>query len=122
MKRLLNLLLLFGLLAGALWMFEIKTDSEDLAALIAQKRREIVAERDKISILEAEWSLLNRPERLQRLSEQFEDELQLQIPDLWQIVKLTDVPPRALYIDETGEAGQTGGQVAGIVTTGGGAP
>jgi cell division protein FtsL len=68
MLRFVNLCLLLGLLTVAYVIYEVKYASRGLEEEIAVLKKDIEAERDSIAVLRAEWSLLNRPERIERLA------------------------------------------------------
>ncbi len=62
--------LLFLLLAGAfsLVMFSVKYEVQDLEVELSQLNRSIIADRQAIHVLKAEWSHLNNPQRLRLLA------------------------------------------------------
>lgn len=66
--RSLTLFLLTGLVALSFVIYEIKYDTREMEDRVASLRLEIQKERDAIAILRAEWSHLNRPERIERLA------------------------------------------------------
>ena len=71
MLRFVNICLVLGLVALAYVIYEVKYESRALDAEIAQLQEDIEAERDGVAVLRAEWSLLNRPERIERLAEKY---------------------------------------------------
>jgi cell division protein FtsL len=68
MLRFVNVCLLLGLVALAYVIYEAKYESRYLEEEIVALKKDIEAERDSIAVLRAEWSLLNRPERVERLA------------------------------------------------------
>ena len=61
----------FTLAAGAVAaMFHITFEVEKLESRLHQVNREIVREQEAIHVLQAEWSYLNRPSRLETLSQE----------------------------------------------------
>ncbi len=68
MLRFVNVCLLLGLAALAYVIYQVKYETRALDFEIAKTAKEIEAERDAIAVLRAEWSLLNRPERIERLA------------------------------------------------------
>ncbi|MEC9367221.1 MAG: cell division protein FtsL [Pseudomonadota bacterium] len=66
--RFLSAFLISGLLGLAYGIYQIKYDTRDLDGQVAELRRAIQQERDSVAILRAEWSHLNRPERVERLA------------------------------------------------------
>jgi hypothetical protein len=49
-------------------LYQLKYDVQRLEAELAGLNRELIGEREAIRVLEAEWSFLNRPQRLQDLA------------------------------------------------------
>lgn len=68
MMRLLNILLIAGLVGAAAHVYKIKFDSTRQAERVAKLRMEIRQEQDKIAALRAEWSKLDSPARIQELA------------------------------------------------------
>ena len=66
--RFLSVLLVGGLVALAVVIYEVKYETRSLQQREAQLRLQLEEERDAIAVLRAEWSHLNRPERLARLA------------------------------------------------------
>ena len=61
----------FTLAAGAVAaMFHITFEVEKLESRLHQINREIAREQEAIHVLQAEWSYLNRPSRLETLSQE----------------------------------------------------
>jgi cell division protein FtsL len=71
MLRFVNICLVLGLVALAYVIYQVKYESRALDAEIAALGRDIDDERDAIAVLRAEWSLLNRPERIERLAQKY---------------------------------------------------
>ena len=88
MLRFVNVCLLLGLLALAYVIYQVKYETRALDGEIATIGKEIEAERDAIAVLRAEWSLLNRPERIERLAKKH---LQLAPSDPRQLVTVDSV-------------------------------
>lgn len=83
MMRFLNLLLVLAVVALAGLLYRIAYESRSLDRRIAAIEIAIDDERDAIAIARAEWSLLNRPERIERLATKF---LQMQPSRTEQVV------------------------------------
>ncbi|MGI9383240.1 MAG: cell division protein FtsL [Methyloligellaceae bacterium] len=66
--RFFSILLVSGLVALAVVIYEVKYETRSLDQRVAQLRLDLKEERDAIAVLRAEWSHLNRPERLARLA------------------------------------------------------
>jgi cell division protein FtsL len=71
MLRFVNVCLVLGLVALAYVIYQVKYEARGLDAEIASIGKKIDEERDAIAVLRAEWSLLNRPERIERLAQKF---------------------------------------------------
>lgn len=71
MLRFVNICLVLGLVALAYVIYQVKYESRGLDAEIASIGKRIDEERDAIAVLRAEWSLLNRPERIERLAQKY---------------------------------------------------
>ena len=71
MLRFVNICLVLGLVALAYVIYQVKYESRALDAEIATLGKQIDEERDAIAVLRAEWSLLNRPERIERLAQKY---------------------------------------------------
>ena len=68
MLRFVNICFVLALVALAYLIYQVKYESRALDQDLAGLRKSIEAERDAVSVLRAEWSLLNRPERIERLA------------------------------------------------------
>jgi cell division protein FtsL len=68
MLRFINVCLVLGLVALACVIYQVKYQARGFDADIAALDKRIDEERDAIAVLRAEWSLLNRPERIDRLA------------------------------------------------------
>jgi cell division protein FtsL len=69
MLRFINICLVLGLVALACVIYQVKYQARGLDADIRALNQQIGEERDAIAVLRAEWSLLNRPERIERLAQ-----------------------------------------------------
>jgi cell division protein FtsL len=96
MLRFVNLCLLLGLLGLAYVIYEVKYEARALDREIATLRKQIDVERDALAVLRAEWSLLNRPERIERLAERH---LKLKAASPQQIVTFDALGTRAYALD-----------------------
>jgi len=67
--RLLHLVVIGCLVAAAVALYQVKYQSTAHVQHIAKLRSEIRAERERISLLRAEWSRLGAPERIQDLAQ-----------------------------------------------------
>ena len=71
MLRFINICLVLGLVALACVIYQVKYEARALDRQIAAIGKEIETERDAVAVLRAEWSLLNRPERIERLAKKY---------------------------------------------------
>src|SRR5688572_12131774 len=71
MLRFVNICLVLGLVALAYVIYQVKYESRGLDAEIASLGKRIDEERDALAVLRAEWSLLNRPGRIERLAHKY---------------------------------------------------
>lgn len=94
MLRTFNLILIAAMLVAATITYSIKYDAEKRLAVISKLKRKIDAERDTITLLRADWSLMTQPGRLQNLVGVYSKELNLQSIDAVQITSVNDVPER----------------------------
>ncbi len=86
------MLLIVAVLAATAYTFYIKHESEERLAEIRRLEAEIKTHKDTIDLLEADWSLLNQPARVQKLIEAFHEQLQLTTTEAEQIVKHDELP------------------------------
>lgn len=89
MIRLLNLLALIAVISSATWAYSVKYETILVAEKLRKREAELNREKDAVSILQAEWHLLNRPERLQSLAK---PEAGMQTVSAKQIVRPADIP------------------------------
>lgn len=92
-------LLFIGLVLAAMTAtYVVKYGSEIESNKIAKLEREINVEKEAIDILNANWSLLTSPHRMQTLAKRHSEELQLEILQPKQIIKIEDIPLRPIDI------------------------
>ena len=95
MLRTLDLVLVGAMIAAATITYQIKHAAEEKQAEVHDLRAEIRLQEETIDLLEADWSLLNQPSRLQRLSTAFEAELGLNPIAPEQMAEPDELPGRA---------------------------
>jgi cell division protein FtsL len=100
MLRFVNICLVLGLVALAYVIYQVKYEAHALDGQIVTLNKQIDSERDSLAVLRAEWSLLNRPERIERLAEKY---LKLAPARPQQLVTLDEVKDRDLEPYRTGE-------------------
>lgn len=73
MLRFVNICLVLGLVALAYVIYQVKYEARELDERLIVLKKEIEGERDALAVARAEWSLLNRPERIERLAKKYLD-------------------------------------------------
>jgi cell division protein FtsL len=68
MLRLFNAVLVMGVLAAAYFIYALEHQRRDVEMEIAELKERIAEERETAKLLEAEWSLLTRPDRIEHLA------------------------------------------------------
>ncbi|MEQ8747777.1 hypothetical protein [Pyruvatibacter sp.] len=114
MMRILNTAVVLVTLAVAFALYHVKYETQAEQRDIRNLTAELATEHDAIQVLQAEWSLLNQPERLEGLVERHTD-LQPLAPA--QIVTLADLPARPKALPGL-EADPSLGGYAGTVAPG----
>jgi cell division protein FtsL len=71
MLRFVNICLVLGLVALAYVIYQVKYEARALDERIVVLNKAIEQERDTLAVARAEWSLLNRPERIERLAKKY---------------------------------------------------
>jgi hypothetical protein len=105
------------MVAAAAYTYQVKRGAEDQFDAINHMRTQIRLEGETIDLLKADWSLLSRPGRLQKLVEVYQDQLQLKPVQADQIATLEDLPMRPPSPPEGGATVAQNG-TDGIVTSG----
>ncbi|TPW29283.1 cell division protein FtsL [Pararhizobium mangrovi] len=88
----LDLVLIAAMVGAAAFTYRVKHHAEEQVAAINHLQREIRLEHDTIDLLNADWSVLTQPSRLQQLDEAFDAELNLKTIEPTQIATLNDLP------------------------------
>jgi cell division protein FtsL len=104
MIRFLNILAIAALIGSAVYAYKIKYETIYRAEQINKMKHEILAERDAIGVLRAEWAHLARPERVQELATKY---LDLQPLSLNQVVTASALPDKAARVDAIGRKLET---------------
>jgi cell division protein FtsL len=104
MIRFLNILAIAALIGSAVYAYKIKYETIYRAEQINKMKHEILAERDAIGVLRAEWAHLARPERIQELATKY---LDLQPLSLNQVVTASALPDKAARVDAIGRKLET---------------
>lgn len=95
MLRTLDLALVGAMIAAATVTYQIKHNAEIKLEEVRELQAAITLQKETIDLLEADWSLLNQPSRLQRLSSAFEEQLGLKPIEPAQMAGPEELPGRA---------------------------
>lgn len=94
MRSLMMSLWLLGAAITGMGLYGIAYEVEQMEKELSALKREIIEERESIHVLEAEWTYLARPERIEDLSGQFLPQLQSLTSE--RIGGFDDIPYRPL--------------------------
>src|SRR5215213_11834059 len=103
--RVLHVVVLVGLVLAAADVYKIKYESTLQAERVAKLRGEVRREQDAIAMLRAEWSKLDRPDRIQELAQRH---LTLRPLEVRQYDTLDRLPARPVDIVPPGTADPIG--------------
>lgn len=109
MRRLVSLILVGFMVAGAAYTFEIKRRAENASAEVRQLNRQITQEEETVELYKTDLSVLTQPQRLQELAELHSDELQLETLKVDQIITLEELPQRPIDLSPLQDDDQLGG-------------
>jgi hypothetical protein len=90
--RIVNFVLIGAMIMVAIVTYDMKRRAESAAEQVAALRAAIALEKDRITELRAEWSLLTQPGRLQAVIEQHADFFQLEPFSPSQIATIGEIP------------------------------
>jgi hypothetical protein len=110
--RLLHIVVLAGLVLAAADVYKIKYESTLEAERVAKLRTELRHEQDLIASLRAEWSKLDRPDRLQELAQRH---LPLKPLDIRQYDPLDKLPEKPIELVPPGTADPIGAVIETLV-------
>lgn len=94
MGRLLNMTLMAAMAFGTLYVYNIKHQAGIHTKEITALNQEIQREKERISLLKAEWSVLTQPARLQALVARFKTSFDLQAMAVYQHVAMDSLPDK----------------------------
>ncbi|MEZ5870673.1 MAG: hypothetical protein R3D32_02280 [Nitratireductor sp.] len=103
MFRTLDVVMIAALVAGAAWTFKVKHDSRIALERVAKLEHRLRLEQEAIDILNADWSLLTSPERLEKLAERYREQLDLVPTEPSAIGRIGEIPDRGTVPPVTGE-------------------
>ncbi|MGX9349841.1 cell division protein FtsL [Shimia sp. W99] len=104
MRAILFVVTALAVIGLAVWAYQENYRTQNAIAETHQLQRQIGEARARLSVLNAEWAYLNRPERLRDLAEINYDDLQLLPlrPDQFGKVDQVAYPPSGLQFDLDG--------------------
>lgn len=94
--RIVNLVLLLAMVAGAIVTYNLKHETEKAASRVNRLHNAIAREREAIAFLKAEWSVLSQPGRLQELVTRYQEHFRLEPFSANQVATLDEIPLRAV--------------------------
>lgn len=100
MFRTSDIVLIAVMVSAAAMTYKIKQEAEEQLSTVHRLQAQIHTEEDTIDLLKADWSLLTQPARLQKLTEIYQTQLELQPVDAHQIVGLDELPARPVTIED----------------------
>ncbi|MBL8584578.1 MAG: hypothetical protein JNL61_20430 [Rhizobiaceae bacterium] len=118
MFRTSDVILFAVMVSAAAFTYKTKHEAENRLDVVRKLEAQIRLEEDTIDLLKADWSLLTQPARLQKLTEIYQSELDLQPTSARQIVGIEEVPVRPVGGEEP--AGEVEAKAATDTTTTGG--
>lgn len=92
MLRTLDFILIAAMIGAATVTYQIKHNAEAKLEEVNRLQASIAAEEITIDLLKADWSLLNQPGRLERLTKEFAEQLQLEPIAATQMAEHTEIP------------------------------
>lgn len=108
MFRTSDIVLIAVMVSAAAMTYKIKREAEEQRAQVYHLQAQIRTEEDTIDLLKADWSLLTQPARLQKLTELYQAQLDLEPVDAHQYVTLDAIPVRPVTIEELTADGAAG--------------
>ena len=87
--------------AAATFVFQVKYRAEHTAERVADLQRQVDGEKERISLLKAEWSLLIQPSRVQEVAERHQERLELApVVPAQMVASFADLPIRPPTIED----------------------
>ncbi|CCV07798.1 conserved exported hypothetical protein [Mesorhizobium metallidurans STM 2683] len=100
MFRTSDIVLIAVMVSAAALTYKTKREAEEQLAAVQKIQAQIRYEEDTIDLLKADWSLLTQPARLQKLTEIYKSQLDLEPVNARQIVGLDDLPAKPVNIED----------------------
>lgn len=120
MFRTSDIVMISAMVAAAAFTYVTKHGAEAELREIGRLQAAIRFEEETITLLQADWSLLTQPSRIQQLAEAYHEQLQLVPVESHQFGRLQELPPRPLRIEDVLEeaagAGVAGAEIDNLLT------
>mgnify|MGYP003677665407 CR=1 FL=1 len=107
MLRTLDFILIAAMIAAASITYQIKHSAEEKLEEVKRLQASITQEEITIDLLNADWSLLNQPGRLEKLTKEFAERLQLDSITPTQMAEQSEVPGFAADFEPKLAEGET---------------
>ena len=101
MLKTLDIIMIMVMISAAAVTFRIKAESEAQLREVRLLERQIAHEEESIDLLEADWSLLTQPSRVQKLVDAHKEELGLQATISRQVTGIDAIPEKGLANDDS---------------------
>jgi hypothetical protein len=99
MLKTFDIIMIMIMISAAAITFRIKAGSEAQLREVRTLERQIAREEDAIDLLEADWSLLTQPSRIQKLVDAHRQELGLEATVSRQVSGVDAIPEKGLATD-----------------------
>jgi hypothetical protein len=100
MLKTFDIIMIMIMISAAAVTFRIKAESEAQLREVRNLERQIANEEEAIDLLEADWSLLTQPARIQKLVDAHKEALGLQATVSRQVTGVDAIPEKGLAQDE----------------------
>jgi hypothetical protein len=100
MLKTFDIIMIMIMISAAAVTFRIKAESEAQLREVRSLERQIAREEEAIDLLEADWSLLTQPSRIQKLVDAHKQELGLQATQSRQVTGVDAIPEKGLAPEE----------------------
>jgi cell division protein FtsL len=101
MMKTLNVLAVIALIGSAIAAYSVKYETILMAEKLKKRQAERTREQQAVAVLQAEWNLLNRPARLEKIAM---PEAGMQVLNVRQIVRAIDIPHAGADVDTIAKA------------------
>ncbi|WP_375646467.1 hypothetical protein [Bartonella sp. AA56HLJMS] len=92
--RTFDMILVLIMICMAGLTYKVKYDVQKRMNEVLHLEHEIAAAKNTVSLLHAEWAVMIRPSRMQKLAKRYQKELGLEVMQPRQIVEFKDIPVR----------------------------